>query len=210
MIQFSNLGCIFFLTILIAHLGKFILAAHQMALQFYGLLIALPYALSRVICIRIGHLLGSQEEQKLIYAVRAGIFISCVLTTLIIILFLSYKTLLLKINFLTSQSQSNNLTYETLRLFPAVALCVFISSFRNIFRSILRSFEDSMYIFLSTIISLWLIAIPVAYFLAFNLYLDAIGIWIGYGVGLFVSALLMLDRTYQLLSLRAHRLGLKK
>ena len=42
--------------------------------------------------------------------------------------------------------------------------------------------------------SYWLFAIPIGYFLGFNFQLGAVGVWIGYAVGLFSVALLLTIR----------------
>ena len=62
----------------------------------------------------------------------------------------------------------------------------------------LRGLGDTRLPMLATLVAYWLIALPLAYLVGVTFGLGAAGIWIGYGAGLFVAALYLPVRFFQI------------
>ena len=66
----------------------------------------------------------------------------------------------------------------------------------------LRGLNDTKWPSVVSIISYWLLALPLGYFLAFHTSVGPLGVWIGFAAGLSMSAIVLPLRFFRLVRMR--------
>jgi MATE family multidrug resistance protein len=169
------------------------IAAHQIALQITAVLFMVPLGIGMAATVRVGHAFGRGDTAAV---TRAGL-VAAVLGTALV----SALTLVIILG-----------RYELGRLFfgrgdasaPTVALTAtlllvgatfFIADgLQTIMGGALRGINDTRMTLLFAAIGYWGIAFPVGWALAFHTGLGAVGVWVGFSVGTFVYAGLLIMR----------------
>lgn len=170
--------------------GESQLAANQIVLQFLGLIIAVVFSTAQAVTVRMSHLIG---EGKIIEADKtslAGIFISFSFILAVAICYWVFPHVI--IGFDLDLSHPNNqqvITYAT-QFLAIAAIFQLLESIRITLFGSLRALKETHFTLLTSIISFWLIALPVGYFLA-KTSLGAIGLWYGLILGASCSAILL-------------------
>ncbi|OQM34396.1 MATE family efflux transporter [bacterium endosymbiont of Pedicinus badii] len=179
--------------IFIAHLGIFDISGHQIALNFSSLMFVLPLSIGSATTIRVGTKLGEKNKHLAKISAISGLIIGI----LIAILTASFTILMKeKIVFLYNQDPKIVSIASNLMLFSSIYQI--FDSIQVIGNGILRGYKDTKSIFLITFFSYWIIAFPFGYILALTNFIvpkmGTKGFWIGFVIGLMVSAVLMISR----------------
>lgn len=187
------------LTLWMGHFGTTMLAAHQIVMQFLGLMVTLLFAMSQAVTVRLGHLAGAGEYHKLSLVVIVGLGLSLGLILLVVSGFNLYDLRLLSLDINVYDASNSVLITDTLSLFSIVAIWLTIENFRIIAQGALRGLKDTLVLMLIAVISFWIIGLPMAYVVGFYTHLGAQGLWWGFSTGITVGAIIMLCRLYYLL-----------
>jgi len=174
----------------IVHLGPIMVAGHQIAQNYSGIVFMLPLSLGSAVLIRIGHLIGQQainELKKTVStAIILGITVSAVTATL---------------TFLFRGQIASLYTgeYEVIVLASSLLMlaCIYqiTDSVQVICASILRGMKITKPTFFITYIAYWPVGFGLGYVLGLTDYIvPAMGVhgfWVGIIFGLTVAAILL-------------------
>ena len=186
--------------LLLAPLGKVVVAGHQIAMNFSSIVYMLPLSLNITVAIRVGQNLGAGRLERARLSAR---------TALCLGLGLALLTMTATLCLRPQIAQIYNSDPAVLGL--AVGLLVFAAvnqipeSLQTVSIGVLRAYNDTRYILGVCLFSYWIVGLCTGWTLARTDWLvpamGATGFWIGYGLALWVSFSL-----YRLRMGRLHRL----
>jgi len=175
--------------LLLGSFGINVVAAHQVAINFSGLLFMVPLGISTVVTIRVGEAYGRGDQQGIRDAARAGFII--VLCTQI----LSASLILLFADNIASLYTDDLVVINIALQFLFLAAVFQIpDGIQVVSAGALRGLKDTRIPMVYTIIAYWLIGIPGGYLLGITFAYGAEGIWWGLILGLTVAAVLLYRR----------------
>jgi multidrug resistance protein, MATE family len=174
--------------------GKEQIDAHGISLSLAAFTYMFGSGISSAATIRIGTYSAQGDWQNIRRAGNAAIKLVLLVMGFFGLLFLALRTIL-PLGFTDNEEiiklSSNLLIIAALfQLFDGLQVTVI---------GILRGLEDVKAPTIITLISYWLIALPLAYFLAFNLKMETIGIWIALLISLVIVAVSLFLRFRHLL-----------
>jgi multidrug resistance protein, MATE family len=180
--------------LLVGWIGTTALAAHQIALQIATILFMIPFGISLAATVRVGHAVGRRDP----VAVRRAGFSAVALgaafmlaTTLIVIALRD----VIPIMFLGGDEPANAATAQLAGTLLLVGATFFVTdAVQGIAAGALRGLNDTRVPMLFAAISFWLIGYTSSYLLAFSAGFGAVGIWIGFSLGVATFAVLLVWR----------------
>ncbi|MBU2870927.1 MATE family efflux transporter [Colwellia sp. E2M01] len=177
-------------SIILIPFGVEVVASHQIALNFTGLIFMVPLSIAMATTIKVGYAIGNDNIQQArdysIYAIILGLLFACITATI---------TVLFRVDI--AQIYSNDLPVIELAasLMLLATIWQFSDSIQVVCAGALRGYKDTKAILYITFISYWIIGLPVGLILGvtdwFMPHMGAYGLWIGFIVGLTVSAILL-------------------
>ena len=187
------------LTLWMGHFGTTMLAAHQIVMQFLGLMVTLLFAMSQAVTVRLGHHVGAGEYLKLSRVIIVGLGLSLILISLVVSGFNIFDVSLLGLDIDIYDPHNATLIADTLSLFEIVAIWLIIENFRIIAQGALRGLKDTLSLMTIAVIGFWIVGLPMAYLLGFHTNMGGHGLWWGFSTGITVGAIISLARLYCLL-----------
>jgi MATE family multidrug resistance protein len=181
-------------TIMMGWINEVSLAAHQIALSLSTLGFMVYQGIGAATTIRVSHLLGEENIQKIKSIKTVSMHITLVYCIFIIFLFVVGRDLLPQL--FTSDKDVVSLASSMLVL---CAIFQISDGAQIIIAGVLRGFADVKMPALMTFFSYFLIALPVSYISAFTFNEGAVGMWYGFPVGLTVAYLMFYLRYKRLL-----------
>ena len=180
--------------LLMGWIGTTALAAHQIALQVASILFMVPFGISLAATVRVGHAFGRRDR---VAARRAG-FVAIALGAL----FLLATTLIVVASrgvipslFLGGDGAANAATAELAATLLLIGASFFVTDgVQGIAAGALRGLNDTRVPMLFAAISFWVIGFTSSYALAFPAGYGAVGIWIGFSLGVGTFAALLMGR----------------
>jgi MATE family, multidrug efflux pump len=187
--------------LLVGWIGSTALAAHQIALQVATILFMVPFGISLAATVRVGHAVGRRDAVATRRAGLAAIALGIAFMVPTTLLVVALRTAI-PIMFLGSAGPA---VAETARL-AATLLLIGASFFvfdaiQAIAAGALRGLNDTRVPMIYSAVSFWLVGFSSAYALAFPVGLGAVGIWIGFSLGVITFAALLVWR-FQVLTMR--------
>lgn len=179
---------------LIGWLGINSLAAYQVVTQYLFLLVIPVFSISQASGILISQAYGRRqfvEIQKLGYgSIRIALFLSILMGLIFILFPKALASMYIDVN----NAQNNETVHLIILLFAMMALAQLFDTVRNVLIGSLRGLFDTRFPMFIAIFVIWLIGMPLSYLLAFNFHLGAAGVVLGWTIGMFVGALIMIQR----------------
>ncbi|OCL22062.1 MATE family efflux transporter [Gilliamella sp. wkB72] len=179
--------------LLIAPLGQITVAAHQIIFTISSLTFAIPLSLGVATSIRVGYLLGKNKPilaKQTAYVSLAISFIIAVVVALILVIFRS--------PIITIFTHEIDVITICLQLIILLAIYQVSDYLQVVASNVLRGYKDTKSIFFITLISYWVVGLPVGYILGLTDLviqpIGAAGFWIGIILGLAVAAFLLIGR----------------
>jgi multidrug resistance protein, MATE family len=180
--------------LLVGWIGTTALAAHQIALQIATILFMVPFGISLAATVRVGHAVGRRDPVAVRRAGFSAIALGAVFmlaTTLIVIALRE----VIPIMFLGGDGPANAATAKLAGTLLLVGATFFVTdAVQGIAAGALRGLNDTRVPMLFAAISFWLIGFASAYLLAFSAGFGAVGIWIGFSLGVATFAVLLVWR----------------
>jgi MATE family multidrug resistance protein len=180
--------------LLLGALGTTVVAAHQVAINFSGLLFMVPLGLSMAITVRIGNAVGRGDMAGVRGAAMAG-------GLLVMLTQISGATLML----LFAEQIAHLYTSDPAVILMVVELLVLAAIFQIpdgiqvATAGALRGLKDTRIPMFYILIAYWGVGIPSGYYLGRDMGYGAAGMWWGLIIGLSVAALFLLHRFLRLL-----------
>ena len=179
--------------LLIAPLGQITVAAHQIIFTISSLTFAIPLSLGVATSIRVGYLLGKGKPNLAKQTAFISLFISLVIAIIVALILVVFKTPIITI-----------FTKETAVIAICLQLIILLAIYQAsdylqvVASNVLRGYKDTKSIFFITLLSYWVVGLPVGYILGLtDLVMEPIGaagFWIGIISGLAVAAFLLIAR----------------
>ena len=199
-----SLFCV--IALLIARLGPDVVAAHQVTISITSLTFMVPLSLAFALTVRVGHVLGQNNPKK---AQRV-----CITGLQLTMLFASLNAavlILLKGPIVSLYSSDIAVTALASHLLMFAAVFQLSDGLQVGAAGALRGYKDTLVTLVLTVISFWVIGLPLGYYLGLSQAapLGAEGFWIGLVVGLSVNAALLLVRLKMVSRQAIQTLGIK-
>ncbi|MCC3357216.1 MATE family efflux transporter [Bacillus sp. REN16] len=176
-------------TLLMSEFNTVTIAAHQVAINFSSLLYMIPLSISMALTIVVGFEVGAgrfkDAKQYSLLGVCIGVLMALVCATIIFV-FQEPIAKMYSANAAVIELTTQFLIYAIFfQLSDAIAAPI---------QGALRGYKDVNTTFVMTLISYWVIGLPVGYVLAQYTSLGAFGYWIGLIVGLAAGAITLSGR----------------
>lgn len=181
-------------TMMIGWLGNEALAANQVVRQYLFLLIVPIFSLSQASGVLVSQAFGRKNFENMKIFNHTSLHIAYVLTTVLggalILMPEQFSRLFMNIH-----NPANHPTLVLVGwLFVVVIVNEYFDATRNIITGSLRGLYDTKYPMIVSLICIWGLSLPCAYYFGFKLHWGVIGVTMGFGVGAFVGMLLMWRR----------------
>ncbi|NUF26932.1 MATE family efflux transporter [Gilliamella sp. ESL0254] len=181
------------IALLIAPLGQITVAAHQIIFTISSLTFAIPLSLGVATSIRVGYLLGNKKPALAKQTAYISLAISLAMAIIVALILVIFKAPIVAL-----------FTKETAVMAICMQLIILLAIYQAsdylqvVASNVLRGYKDTQSIFFITLLSYWVVGLPVGYVLGLtNLIIEPIGaagFWIGIISGLAVAALLLIAR----------------
>lgn len=185
--------------VLMGTLGKVEMAAHQIAVNYAGLMFMLPLSISQAITIRVGHAAGAGDMQLAITRGRLGVVISGVIMALSATFLLVFPSQIVAL-----YTQDADVTAMAISLLFAAALFQFSDGLQVSASGALRGLKDTAMPMLITVVVYWAVGFPVAWLVGIEWGVGPQGLWGGLVVGL-TGAAILLNLRFYILSRRMNK-----
>ncbi|UYZ84337.1 MATE family efflux transporter [Entomomonas sp. E2T0] len=194
---FTEASIFSIIALLIAKLGDDIVAGHMIALNFSSLVFMVPLSISIAITVRVGQAVGRKEPMAAKFSAHTGILVAFLLSGVSTVLMWIFK-----------EYVAGFYTTDKAVLLLAGHLIIFAAIYQLpdaiqvTCAGALRGYQDTGIIMLITLISYWVIAMPIGYTLGLTNYWGEpsgpAGFWISLIIGLtFASVMLGARFVYQ-------------
>lgn len=194
-------GSIFFetslfstMTVLMAHFGADTVAAHQVALNYTGVIFMIPLSMGITLTIRIGHLLGERRLQDAYHVgllgLAVGVCIAVITTTL---------TITFRHQIADLYTEAPIVAQIAGHLLIVAGIFQISDALQVILSGALRGYQDTRSVLIITLISYWPVGLGCGCVLGFTDWwtkqpLGAVGFWMSFLIGLSTAALLLAIR----------------
>jgi MATE family multidrug resistance protein len=177
--------------VLMGTLGKVEMAAHQIALNYAGLMFMLPLSISQAITIRVGHAAGAGDIQLAVARGWLGVVMSGGIMALSATLLLLFPDVI--VAFYTNDPE---VTAMAITLLFAAALFQFSDGLQVAGSGALRGLKDTAAPMMINMVAYWGVGFPVAWLIGIYWGIGPQGLWGGLVVGLTLAALLLNARLF--------------
>jgi MATE family multidrug resistance protein len=176
-------------SLMMGWLGTVPLAAHQIAITCAATTFMVPLGIGQAVSVRVGQARGAQRLEEIPAIVHGALG----MTLGIAIVFAS--SYLLGGRWIASGFTTDpGVLALTAQLLVLAGVFQIFDGIQIASTGALRGFADTRVPFLIAFIAYWVVALPASYFFAFHGGFGASGIWIGFVIGLGVTALAMCTR----------------
>lgn len=182
--------------IMIGWIGITALAAFQIVNQYYFLIVIPIFSLSQASGILVGHARGAKQFHEIKKLSYASITIVLVASLFVAFAFLLFPKSLASFYMDVNNPANAATLHLTILIFMIIAFSQVLDGLRNILIGILRGLFDTRFPMYMSLLTIWLVGMPLSYILAFPLHLGAVGFVIGGMLGMFGGAMLMMYRWY--------------
>lgn len=199
-----SLFCV--IALLIARLGPNVVAAHQITISVSSLIFMVPLSLAFALTVRVGHVLGQQNPKKAQKVSLTGLQLTLIFASVNAALLIALKDPIVSL-----YSSDPSVTALASHLLMFAAIFQFSDGLQVGAAGALRGYKDTLVTLILTIISFWVIGLPLGYYLGLSQTapLGAEGFWIGLVAGLSVNAALLLVRLKLVSRQAIQTLGIK-
>lgn len=181
------------IALLIAPLGQITVAAHQIIFTISSLTFAIPLSLGVATSIRVGYLLGQKKLSLAKHTAYISLAISLTIAFIVALILVVFRTPIITLF-------TQEVAVITICMHLIILLAIYQASdyLQVVASNVLRGYKDTQSIFFITLLSYWVVGLPVGYILGLtDLIIEPIGaagFWIGIILGLAVAAILLMVR----------------
>lgn len=189
-----EVGFFFAVTLIMGTFSVAALAANQIVMQYLGPLMNVIFSIAQAVTIRMGHFLGANQVLDSKKTARVGLLFSVGFMSLIALCYWLIPHVLIAVDFdLRNPEYANTIRLASSFLFAA-AFFQILESMRIATFGALRAFKDTRFTLFISVISFWIIPLPIGYFLAIYLRIGGAGLWWGITIGSCFSVVMLLQR----------------
>lgn len=192
-------GAYAFIGIMIGWLGATPLAAHQVAHAIAGLAYVIPLGMAGAVSIRIGNAVGGRTRDRLRAILLAGLAIVTLWQCLVALAFILGGPAIAR-----ALSTDAAVVALATALFVVLALMQVIDGIQSTTLGALRGLMDNRVPTAITLLAYWAVALPAGYVAGIVLGQGAVGVWLGYTVGIAIAAIALPWRFWRHTRVAAH------
>lgn len=193
----SEVGLFTGSALMMGTLGAVPLAAHGIALNLASITFMIHLGLANVATIRGGNAYGRVDVDDLKRGAQVVIFMSFITAMLTIVVFIGFSETLISLFVAESEPEREAIFEIGVVLLALAALFQLVDGWQAVALGLLRGVQDTLVPAFYAAFSYWIVGMPVAYVLGFELGWDGVGIWLGLVVGLLCAAVLLLFRFWR-------------
>ncbi|HEX6995859.1 MAG TPA: MATE family efflux transporter [Gammaproteobacteria bacterium] len=182
-------GAFAFVALLMGRLGVVQVAAHQVAINLASLTFMVPLGVSSAAAVIVGHAVGRQDPAGVRRATASALHVGAAFMTVTAALFIGLPGPLARLY----TDEADVLALAAL-LLPIAGVFQVFDGLQVVALGLLRGLGDTRVPMLINVVAFWLVAIPVSFWLGFELERGATGLWWGLVVGLAVVAVTLVLR----------------
>lgn len=176
--------------IILVPFGAEVVASHQVALNFSGLIFMVPLSLAMATTIKVGYAIGhSNHQQAKAYTLHA------ILLGLLIAIFTATITIIFRVPIARIYSNDAMVIELAANIMLLASLYQFSDTVQVVAAGALRGYKDTKSILYITFVSYWLVGLSVGLVLGITDWfvpkMGAYGFWIGFILGLSTAAILL-------------------
>ena len=189
--------------LLMGRIGTAALAAHQIALTTASVMFMVPFGIAMAATVRVGHAVGRRDPAATRRAGFSAVGLGALFMAAMTLLVIAARDLI-PVAFLgadAAQATETAALAATLLVFGAAFFIV--DGIQTIAAGALRGLNDTRVPLLFSAICFWVAGFTSSYGFAFPLGLGAVGVWIGFSIGLALYAFLLVWR-FQALTARGY------
>jgi len=176
--------------ILLTPFGSQIVASHQIAINFSGLLFMVPLSLAMAVTIKVGFAVGNKEYQQ-----AKAFCLNSIVFGLILAVFTSIFTIIFRYEIAGIYTQDKKVIDIAARLMFLAVLYQFSDTIQVISAGALRGYKDTKSILYITFFSYWVVGMSIGLILGITDWVipksGPYGFWIGFISGLTTAAILL-------------------
>ncbi len=187
----SEVGLFSAIGLMMGTLGATVVAAHQIAVNYSGVMFMVPLAIHSALTIRVAHAVGRGESAG---AQRTG-FLG-IITCGAVMLVSAVVMLIFRDSIASFYSQDESVAALAVALLGMAVFFQVSDGLQVGAAGALRGYKDTRVPMLLNFGSYWLVAFPLAWYLGIELQLGPRSIWIAIIVGLTMTAILLNVRFY--------------
>lgn len=180
--------------IMMGWLGENQLAAHQIAINVASTTYMMASGLGIAGGIRVGEGRGLKDVRKIRFSGNVALLLVVIFMTAMMLIILIFNRFLVELYI-----SDNEVIDIAMKLMLVAAVFQLSDGVQVVSLGVLRGISDVNIPTWITMFAYWGLSLPLGYLLAFNLNMDAIGIWFGLLAGLTASAVLLTLRFYYLI-----------
>jgi len=186
---FFEVGAFAFAAIMIGWISEYAMAAHQIAINIASVTYMIATGISAGGSIAVGEAFGRKNREDMVLAGRAALIMGTIFMGVCALFFGLFS------NFIVSLYIEDSLVQPmAVNLVLIAALFQLSDGIQCVGLGVLRGLHDSKIPTVITIISYWVIGIPIGYYLGFYTELSLYGIWMALLIGLSFSAVALTKR----------------
>lgn len=170
--------------LMIGWLGAEALAAHQIVNALAGMAYMIPLGMAGAASIRVGLAVGANARARLRPILKAGVAMVTLWQVMAAALFVLGGRLMAE-----TMSEDPAVIELAVTLFFMVALLQVADGIQGTALGALRGMSDMTWPSVVTLIAYWPLALPMSFVLGFVVDMGAVGVWLGYMLGLAVAAI---------------------
>jgi MATE family multidrug resistance protein len=179
--------------IILVPFGTQVVASHQVALNFTGLVFMVPLSIAMATTIKVGYAIGNNDYQQAkrysLYSVLLGLVLAC---------FTAIITVLFREEIAGIYSNEAPVIELAASLMLLATIYQFSDTIQVVSAGVLRGYKDTKSILYITFVSYWLIGLSVGLILGITDWIvpkmGPYGFWIGFIIGLTAAAILLAIR----------------
>ena len=172
-------------------IGTAQLAAHQVAIQCAAFTFMIPLGIGMASSVRVGQAVGRHDSLGSVRAGLSGIGLSVAFMTLAAILFWTVPRAVVSLYLDLGDSENAAVVDIAVTLLGIAAVFQVFDGIQVSAMGALRGLKDTRTPMILAMVAYWLVGLSAAYFLAFVLDLEEIGLWWGLVIGLGSAAVLL-------------------
>jgi MATE family multidrug resistance protein len=184
--------------ILMGWLGTAPLAAHQIALTVASIMFMVPFGISMAATVRVGQAVGRRDAPGTRVAGFVAIALGIVFMVTMTVLVGTFRNDIPPL-FLGTDAPDSAATAELAATLLLMGASFFVADgVQTVAAGSLRGLNDTRVPLIFSAICFWLVGFTCSYGFAFPLQFGALGVWIGFTIGLVLYAVLLVTRFHVL------------
>ncbi|MES2217524.1 MAG: MATE family efflux transporter [Pseudomonadota bacterium] len=182
------------LTLLMGRISSEELAANQIALQFMGQTSIMTFSIAQAVTVRMGHALGANHPAQAERAAYIGIGFALSFMFVVAMCYWIIPEKLIALDLNIHLPQNTVIVGYAVKMLMLCGVFEMLEAVRFILFGALRGLKDTRYTLLVSIISFWVVSLPLGYLLANQFNLGGQGLWLGTLVGATVGITMLVFR----------------